>query len=145
MLLMQRDKAINMYSLTCSICILIVIFINIIPDALLCFIRILVSYIAHGRIRGAMKETKYLLLQLRVSRTAKDPKQRRYHLEILLQTKLEHTILFSFISRNFIFIPKVYCAFFIFEMPSVTNKGSFRFARACEGNFSTVWWTQRAT
>jgi len=31
-----------------------------------------------------MKETKYLLLQLRVSRTAKDPKQRRY-LEIKCQ------------------------------------------------------------
>ena len=39
---MQRDKAINMYSLTCNICILIVIFINIIHDALLCIVGILV-------------------------------------------------------------------------------------------------------
>lgn len=42
MLFVQRDKAINIYSLTCSICILIVIFINRIHDALLCIIRILV-------------------------------------------------------------------------------------------------------
>jgi hypothetical protein len=39
---MQRDEAINMYYLTCNICILIVIFINRIHEALLCIIRILV-------------------------------------------------------------------------------------------------------
>ena len=39
---MQRDKAVNMYSLTCNIFMLIFIFINRIHDALLCIFRILV-------------------------------------------------------------------------------------------------------
>jgi hypothetical protein len=137
MLFLQRDKAINMYSLTCSICILIVIFINRIHDALLCIIQILIVVHRTRTNTRSSEGNKIFTALTKGAKNCEGCKQRRYHLEILLHTKMEHVILL-FISRNYILIPKVYYAFLCAICFELQVKDRFKFARSCKGNFNTV-------
>lgn len=145
MLFMQRDKAINMYCLTCNICIFIVIFINRIHEALLWIIRLLVVIHRPRKNTRSNEGNKIFTTPTKSVKNCEGSKTTKVSFGYSVTYEAGHTPFCSRLLAWIIFLSQKCITHFICEMPSVTNTGSFRFARACEGNFSTVWWTQRAT